>query len=161
MSFQGPVRSPPLVVLPPSGHTELLSYRLELPSVTWRHWGVKSRWDDSVQEISGVYPPSGVEGSKESHSKAFPESTRLLLSSLDIYKQGTTRVNMCLLALNDRDIRIMLKSSLIDRSTYGLWSKVTNCHQLAVPMTSGYLTLKIIFGPRSNRYQRHLRYTYS
>ena len=39
------------------------------------------------------------------------------------------------------------------------WSKVTNCHQLAVPATSGYLTLEIILESRSCRCQRHLRYT--
>ena len=39
----------------------------------------------------------------------FPESAMLLMSLLDICKQGTTRVSVCLLASNDQDGKVKLK----------------------------------------------------
>ena len=48
---------------------------LELSSVTSRPWEAESHWDDSVQEISGVCPSSGLERPEESPLNVFPEST--------------------------------------------------------------------------------------
>ena len=88
-------------------------------SATSLSWEAEPCWDDSVHEILGLCLPSGLEGLGELPSKAFPKSTQLLLSSLDIYKQGTTRVSVCLLVSNDQNKGISLKSNLPDRSTYG------------------------------------------
>ena len=58
--------------------------------------------EEFVHENAGIYLPPEFEGHKESPSKALPESTLLLLPSLDIYKHGTVCVSVCLLTSNDR-----------------------------------------------------------
>ena len=63
-------------------------------------WEVGLLLEDSVHENTGLCSPTGLEGLGESPSKAFLESIGSLLSSLDICRQGTTRVSVCLLALN-------------------------------------------------------------
>ena len=89
---------------------------LELSSVASRSWDAEPCWEDSVQENSRVCLSPGLEQSKRSPSKAFPKSTLLLLSSLDICKHRTARVSVYLLASNDRDSRIKLKSGLLRSS---------------------------------------------
>ena len=87
-------------------------------SVTSHPWEAEPCWDDFAHEISGLSLPIRLEGLGESPSKAFLESIRLLLSSLDIYKQGTTCVSVCLLASNGQNKCISPKSDLQDSSTY-------------------------------------------
>ena len=89
-----------------------------LSSTTLRPREAKLFWEDSVHEISGLCPPTGLEGPGESSLKAFLESTRLLLSSLDICREGTTCVSVCLLTSNGQSKCMSPKSGLSGRSTY-------------------------------------------
>ena len=69
------------------------------------------------KKIQGVCLPPRLEGLEESPSKVFLESTMPLLPSLDICKQGTIHVSVCLLASNDRDGKVKLKGGLTDCPT--------------------------------------------
>ena len=74
---------------------------LELPSASLSLREADSHLEESIQEKFRVCLPRGVDDDRESPSKAFLEFTLLLLSPLDICKQGTVDVSVCLLASND------------------------------------------------------------